>query len=261
MRKLSASILTFLLLAILVGCGGGAGGYVAGQVEEAYAYVHGGYVGRALVKVLEDGSFDVDLDEAFLPHTLAIVDFESDEWTEENTAFYVSRGNEVRVAKYVEYDGTVYVGNTVGTGLSYVEAGENGEAVGGKDLELSILRNQATMAAYYAGIQSGSFKTFSEFGGAAMPVTETHYGGVIKNDSPGYWDSGQTWIGNMNAIEAFIEENGAAFALSEMERAAEEDANGLKLWSVADAVTGATSSDFKDYLGLAQAAFGRLKVE
>ena len=261
MRKFSVAIIAVLLLATLVGCAGDAGGYLAGQIEEAYAYVHGGYIGRAVVKVLDDGSFDVNLDEAFLPHTLAIVDFESDEWTEDNTAFYISRGNEVRVAKYVEYDGKVYVGSTVGTGLSYVEAGENGEAVGGTNLELLIVKNQATMAAYYAGVQSGGFKLFTEFGGAAMPVTETNYGGVTKKNAPGYWNTGLTWLGNMAAIEAFVEENGAGYALSEMVRAAEADANGLKLWSVADAVTGATNSDFKDYVGLVQAAVGRLKVE
>jgi len=262
MSKISAVIVTVLAVAMFVGCAGDTSvGYLPGQAEDAYAYVHGGYVGRATVTVLDDGSFDVSLDDAFMPHTLAIVDIEADEWNEDNTAFYVSRGNQVRVAKYVEYDGTTYVGNTVGTGLSYVGAGENGEAVGGKDLELSILRNQATMAAYYAGIQSGSFKIFSEFGGAAMSVTETHYGGVTKKTAPGYWTTGQTWIGNIEEIEAFIEENGAAFSLSEMQRAAEEDANGLKLWSVADAVTGATNSDFKDYFNVAQLAIGRLKMD
>jgi len=84
---------------------------------------------------------------------------------------------------------------------------------------------------------------------------------VTKKASPGYWSTGQTWIGNIEEIEAFIEENGAAFSLSEMQRSAEEDANGLKLWSVADAVTGATNSDFKDYFSVAQLAIGRLKMD
>ena len=133
MRKTIAAIVVALILVALVGCGGSeeSGGYVAGQIEEAYAYVHGGYVGRAVVRTLDEGAIDVTLDEAFLPHTLGIVDYESDEWTEDNTVFYLSRGNEVRVAKYVEYDGTVYVGNTVGTGLSYVAADEAGVPTGG----------------------------------------------------------------------------------------------------------------------------------
>lgn len=261
MRKSFAAILAVLLLAFLVSCSGSSGGYMAGQISEAYAYVHGGYVGRALVKVADDGSLDVSLDEAYLPHTLGIVDYESDEWTEENTVYYLSRGSEVRVAKYVEYNGDVYVGTTVGTGLSYVAAGETGEPTGGTDLELSIVRNQSTMAAYFAGVQAGSFKVLTEFGGTAMPVTETHYGGVTKKNAPGYWNTGQTWIGNVTAIEEFAEENGVGYALSDMVRASEEDANGLKFWSVADAVTGATNSDFPDYFGLIQAAAGRLAME
>ena len=232
--------------------------YVAGQSEAAYAYSHGGYVARAIATVMWDGSVYVDINEAFLPHTLAIVDYESMEWDENNTVYYVSRGNEVRVAKYVEYDGKVWVGTTVGSSLTYVEADDSGMPAGGKDLELTILRNQATMAAYYENIESGGFKIFTEFGGTAMPVTETHYGGVTKNDAPGYWNFGQTWIGNVNAIEAFIYEYGSDFSNSEMVRAAEENEDGLKLWSVADAVTGATNSDFPDYFNVAQAAISRL---
>ena len=92
-----------------------------------------------------------------------------------------------------------------------------------------------------------------------MPVTTTAYGGVTKKDAPGYWAFGVGWKGNMEAIEAFIEENGSDYPNSEMVRAAEENADGLKLWSVADAVTGATNSDFKDYFNVAQAAISRLK--
>lgn len=262
MRKLSAALVAALLLVALIGCGGGeSGGLVPGQIEEAYAYTHGGYVGRAVVRVQDDGSVDVDIDEAFLPHSLAVVSLEDDAWSEENTVYYVQRGNEVRVAKYVEYDGTAYVGATVGTAMVYVTADEEGNPAGSQDLEQQILRNQATMGAYYNGIQGGSFKIFTEFGGDAIAITETSYGGVTKNDSPGYWNFGQTWQGNVDAIEEFIEENGAAYSLSDMVRASEENADGLKFWSVADAVTGATNSDFKDYFVVAQMAYAKLASE
>jgi len=261
MRKLSAIVVAAVLLVALAGCGGDSGGgYVSGQIEEAYAFSHGGYVARAVVRVLDDGSIDVDIDEAFLPSTLAAVDVESAEWNEGNTVSYVSHGSNVPVAKYIEYDGTAYVGTTVGSAVVYVEAGDNGEPVGGTDLNLAILRNQASMAAYYNSIQAGSFKVLTEFGGQPITVDETHYGGVTKVNAPGYWNTGQTWQGNIDAIEAFIEENGAAYSLSEMVRASEANADGLKLWSVADAVTGATNSDFKDYFGVVQTAMARLKT-
>jgi hypothetical protein len=261
MQKISIILIATLALVALIGCGGSPAGYAPGQVEEAYAYTHGGYVGKATVRVDSEGALSVTLDEAFLPHTLGIVDFEAEEWTEENTAYYVQRGSEVRVAKWVEYDGTVYVGETVGAALVYVEADEEGNPAGAKDLELQILQNQGTMAAYYANIQNGGFKIFTEFGGEAMEVNETSYGGVTKLNSPGYWNFGQTWAGNMEAIEAFVEENGFSYSLSDMNRATTEDAEGLKKWTVGDTLTGATNSDFKDYFGVIHTAAARLEMQ
>lgn len=235
------------------------GAYVPGQTETAYGYTHGGYVGMAKVKTDDNGDLTVSLDEAFLPHVLAQVDVEAAEWSEDNTVVFDSHGPK-NVAKYVEYNGKVYVAVSAGTSLTYVEADEAGMAVGNTDLEMSILRNQGTMAAYYALIASGSFKTFTEFGGDAMVVTTTGSGGLTKKNSPGYWAFGQTWIGNITAIEEFIAANGVQFNEADMVRASEENADGLKLWSVADAVSGATNSDFKDYFGLAQHAAGKLKT-
>ncbi|MBN1687279.1 MAG: hypothetical protein JW852_11525 [Spirochaetales bacterium] len=261
MRKSTNALVALGMFVITAGLVTAQSGYVPGQAAEAYAYTHGGYVGRAIVKVLQNGLLDVEIDEAFLPHTLAIVDMESAMWDDKNTAYYLNRGNEVRVAKYVEYDGAVYVGTTVGASLTYVEAGRNGEPAGGQDLELLILKNQETMAAYYGNIQNGRFKVLATFGGPATPVTKTSYGGVTKATSPGYWNFGQTWQGNIDAIEEFIEEYGSAFRRSEMTLASQADAQGLKFWSVADAVSGATNSDFKDYFALAQAAIAQLKMK
>ena len=236
------------------------GTYAPNQRETAYAYTHGGYVGKADVVVNAEGNLEVDIDEAFLPHTLASVDIEADEWSEGNTISYVSRGNTLYVAKYVGYNEKVYVGIPTGTGFSYVEADESGTPAGGLDLEKAILRNQGTMAAYYALISAEKFGLLPEFGGNPVPVTTTHYGGVTKKNSPGYWSDGIGWRGNMEAIEDFIEGNGAQYSLTQLVRASEEDADGLKFWSVADTVTSATNSDFKDYFGLVQSAIGRLKT-
>jgi len=237
-----------------------SGPYLPDQRAEAYAYTHGGYVGKAVVTVGADGSLSVAIDEAFLPHTLALVDIESDDWSDANTVSYMSHGNENHAAKYIQYNETVYVGVPTGTIISYVEADENGNPAGGVDLEKAILRNHDTMRAYYALIGSGKFGVLPEFGGEVIPVTTTSYGGLSKKDAPGYWNTGQTWIGNIEAMEAFIEENGGQYPLTEMVRATEENSDGLKPWSVADTVTAATNSDFKDYFSLVQNALGRLKT-
>jgi len=253
---------------LLVACGSGESGdqgevsgpYLPDQRAEAYAYTHGGYVGKAVVTVGSDGSLSVDVDEAFLPHTLALVDIESEEWSGTNTVSYMSRGDEYYVAKYVQYNDKVYAGVPTGTGFSYVEADENGNPAGNADLEKAILRNHDTMRAYYALIGAGKFAVLPAFGGEALAVTTTSYGGLTKKNATGYWDFGQTWLGNIEAMEAFIEENGGQYSLTEMVRAAEENSDGLKLWSVADTVTAATNSDFKDYFDLVQSALGRLKT-
>lgn len=261
MSKSITALITALLFVAAAGLLSAAPAYVPGQTAEAYMYTHGGYVGKATVEVLSDGSLDIEIDEAFLPHWLAIVNLESDEWSDANTTSYGLRGKTYNVAKHIEYDGTVYVGTTVGTSLTYVKAGDSGEPVGGKDLELLIIKNQDTMAAYFKNLKSGGLKVLTGFKGEAKSVTETVYGDVFKDSSPKYWTTGQTWKGNINAIEEFIEQYGSAFQHSEIKRAKEKNKDGLKFWSVVDAVTGATNIDFKDYFAMVQLAIAQLKMQ
>lgn len=261
MRKIVVALLAVSAFLTTISLSAAVPRYAPGQTAEAYAYTHGGYVGQAIVKVQSNGSLDVEIDEAFLPHILAVVNLKSSEWSEDNTVFYVSHGRKAYVAKYVEYDGVVYVGTTVGTALIYVMADDSGQPSGSDGLEKLIIKNQDTMAAYYKNIKNGGFKVMTGFKSMAEPVTATNYGGVTKASSPKYWNFGQTWQGNINAIEKFIEENGATYSFSEMAQATEKNSDGLKLWSVADAMTGATNSDFKDYFGLAQLAIAQLKMK
>lgn len=265
MRKVLPILIAGLLVFAVLGCesngnGNGEGedtGYEPGQTAEAYAYIHGGYVGQVVASTNDDGELDVQIDEAFLPHTLAVVDIEEDEWNEDNTVTYESHG-EYHAAKYVEYDGTVYVGTTVGNSVTYVEADEDGEPAGNKDLELEIIHGQNSMAAYFENIQDGAFKTFTEFEGDANEVTTTQHGSLTKRGSE-YWNFGPLgWSGNIEAIEEFVEEEGVAYTLDEMEQAEEENDDELRPWSVADAVTGATLSDFPDYFTLVQTAVAKL---
>lgn len=262
MRNLIVAV-SILLLAALVGCASGSdeaavGGFAPNQESVAYAYTHGGYVGRAVVTTDAEGNLSAELNEAFLPHTLAEVDIESADWNEENTATYISREEPVYVARHISYDGTNYVGVTVGPAMIYVQADDSGNpdlgVRSGQDLEQIIIDNQATMANYYDVIEAGGFQVFTEFGGSPIAVTASSYGGLTKADG-GYWAFGELgWQGNMDAIEGFVAENGAAGQISDMVRG---DDN---FWSVADATSGATASDFPDYFGLVQAAVGRLEL-
>ncbi|MFW5686069.1 MAG: hypothetical protein ACOC0O_05380 [Spirochaetota bacterium] len=256
MRTFITVLIAALALVALVGCGNDAEaptGFAPNQTAVAYNYVHGGYVGQAIAETNDEGGFEVTLDEAFLPHTLAIVDMESGDWNEDNTVFYVQRGNEVRVAKWVSYNGTNYTGVTVGSALAYVESDDEGNAAGGTILEKNILRNEANMEQWWDSIDDGAFQVFTEFGGEGTPVTSTSYGSLYKRGSS-YWTNGLSWQGNMDAIEEAAEENGVAFTLDDMVRADSE-------WELADAGTGATASDFKDYFSLIQLAVARLEMQ
>lgn len=265
MRRITLILIVLLAAIALVACGGNGadddmamaeGGYAPNQTVEAYMYVHGGYVGQATASTDAEGNLDVEIDEAFLPHTLASVDMESGDWNEDNTVFYIQRGNEVRVAKWIAVGGTNYVGTTVGGALAYVEADEDGNPTGATILEKGIIRNQGSMAQYFNGVGNGAFQIFMEFGGDAMTVDTTSYGSVYK-DGSSYWAEGTRGLGwqpNMNAIEEFVEENGADYSLDQIEST--DDG-----WEVADTVTGATASDFVDYFTLVQLAVAQLDVQ
>ena len=222
MKKIIIFLLSILVIASFIGCGSGTkenseaagitGVYAPNQTTTAYSYIHGGYVGRAIAKTDANGDISVSFDEAFLPHVLAGVDIEAAEWNEDNTVLFDSHGD-AYAAKYIEYSSKLYIGVSVGKSISYVAADETGAAVGNTDLEMSIIRDQASMAAFYALVPAGQFKIFTEFGGEAIPVTTTSNGGLTKKSSPGYWNFGQTWVGNITAIEDFIAENGVQFNL------------------------------------------------
>ncbi|MFW5737380.1 MAG: hypothetical protein ACOCYX_00570, partial [Spirochaetota bacterium] len=77
MRTLTILIAVMAAVFMLASCGSDAEaptGFVPDQSVEAYAYVHGGYVGQVVATTDDEGEFSVTIDEAFLPHTLAIVD-------------------------------------------------------------------------------------------------------------------------------------------------------------------------------------------
>ena len=261
MRKLFIIAIVGLALGALIGCGGQAEtpaaptGFAPNQSAVAYNYVHGGYVGVAEVTTDAEGALTAILDEAFLPHTLAAVDFEAAEWNEDNTVFYVVRGNTNYVAKHVAYNGNNYVGTTVGTSVTYVAADDEGNPAGNTDLEMEIIRNEARMAEWFEKAQAGAFEIFTEFGGTPIPVTTTSYGGVTKRGST-YWNFGLGWQGNIEAVEEAAQQHGVRFGLDELNRRSDDNR-----WEMADVVTSATLSDFPDYFALIQTASARLKME
>ncbi|GEM_PF-1383076 len=235
-------------------------GYVD-QTVEAYGFVHGGYVGQVTI-VVTNGELDVEINEAFLPHSLAVVTLEGD-WNETNTLTIGTSS----YALYIMYDGAVYKALETEAGLLvYSAVDETGALKTGrfdvKNLEMHIIRDDANMKAYYDALNDGEFKLMTSFDDAS-PIVLTD--NLFKDGNPNYWQAGGDrlgWQANIDAIEAFLEDNGAAFnSLDFTQVDATVDGVEDTYWQVVDSIAGATNSDFPDYFQLAQAAFGQLETE
>lgn len=240
-------------------------GYVD-QVVEAYGFTHSGYVGQVTI-VVTDGVLDVEINEAFLPHSLTTVTLSTTElpteWNETNTLTIGTKS----YALHIMYNGGIYKAlATDAELLVYSEVDELGVLKTGrrdvKNLEMDIIKNDATMQAYYTALADGEFKLLKSFDDTT-PVAVTE--GQFKEGNPDYWQAfGDKlgWQANIDALESFLEENGAAFDTLEF-TLVPVTVNDVEdnYWQVVDTITGATNSDFQDYFQLAQAAFGQLETE
>lgn len=233
------------------------------QTVEAYGYTHGGYVGKVTI-VVTDGALDVEIDEAFLPHSLTQVTLSTEaaptDWNELNTVTIGTKS----YALFIVYNGTMFKALQTEAGLLiYSQVDETGTLKTGrndvKNLEMAIIRTDGSMKAYYDALSAGELKLMTSLDDTnPTAVTE----GLFKDGNPNYWGAGTTslgWQANIDALEAFLEENGAAFNTLEFTKV-DTTVNGVEdsFWQVADAIAGATNSDFPDYFQLAQAAFGQL---
>ena len=236
------------------------------QSVEAYGFTHGGYVGQVTI-VVTNGVVDVEINEAFLPHTLAAVKLSTESaptvWNETNT---LTTGGK-SYALYIMLDEKTYKALDTEAGIviySVVDA-EGAVKTGKwdvKNLEMNIITNEMNMKAYYDALNNDGFKLLKSFGDTS-PVVITE--GQFKEGNPDYWqpsDGKLGWQANIDATEAFLEENGAAFdTLAFTKVLTTVDGVEDTYWQILDSVAGATNSDFQDYFQLAQAAFGQLETE
>jgi len=236
------------------------------QSVEAYGFTHGGYVGQVTI-VVTNGVVDVEINEAFLPHTLAAVKLSTESaptvWNETNT---LTTGGK-SYALYIMLDEKTYKALDTEAGIviySVVDA-EGAVKTGKwdvKNLEMNIITNEMNMKAYYDALNNDGFKLLKSFGDTS-PVVITE--GQFKEGNPNYWQASDDklgWQANIDATEAFLEENGAAFdTLAFTTVLTTVDGVEDTYWQILDSVAGATNSDFQDYFQLAQAAFGQLETE
>jgi len=236
------------------------------QSVEAYAYTHSGYVGQVKV-VVTDGVIDVEINEAFMPHTLAAVKLSTVEaptvWDETNTtavgsSFYPT---------YIMYNDGVFKALATEAGfLVYSSVDATGALKTGKwdvkNLEMDIIKSEVSMKAYYDALTTGGLKLMKSLVDTT-PVLVSE--GQFKDGNPNYWQANTTsfgWQGNIDTLEVFLEENGAAFdtlSFTKVETTINDRTD--TYWQIGDIVTGATNSSFQEYFVLAQIAFGKLVTE
>ena len=236
------------------------------QAVEAYGFTHGGYVGQVTI-VVTNGVVDVEIDEAFMPHTLSAVTLTTDEattdWNDTNTLTIGTKS----YALFIMYNNEVFKALETEAGLLvYSIVDETGALKTGsrdnKNLEMTIIKNESNMKAYYDALNNGGLKLLKSFGDTSpLVITE----GQFKEGNPNYWQAGGDklgWQANIDALEAFLEEYGAAFDTLAFTKVT-TTVNGIEddYWQVVDTIAGATNSDFQDYFQLAQSAFGQLETE
>ncbi len=218
----------------------------------AYARVHGGhYVGVAEVVVDKDNKVvKVDFEEYYLPYNAAQVGtVGNNPELVENADVLVAGDPETAAtklyAKYFKVKSLLFSASYVNNEIKYTANG----------IEINDwVDSEENAIAYVDAIENGEVFIATSAGakhGTLVPSGVAFYG--FAKSATGYWPVSATrllgWGGNMRAMELAL--IGTDFS-GEASRG-ETDT----YWSIGDAVTGATLTDFPDYYNLAKAAYDK----
>lgn len=230
----------------------------------AYGLVHGYYVGVISVNVDVDGKVTaMDVEEYFLPYSWAKITaaqaLDGETLRAGALAVVGSRGTNY-YSQFIKIGDKVFEGFVTGTapaqGISY-------RSTGISHLE-SWLKQEAAAKWYVDQIEAGNFAITTSNGtthptwvkGAADASTAIS----MKKSASGYWtvDAPRLgWVGNVAAFKADMigKDLSQVFVYSRDAAAAA----GSQFWTVNGVVSGATWSDYPDYLHLAIQAYKNAK--
>lgn len=251
MKKLLVLFLVAVSVLGLAACGGPAKEFGYGM---AYARVHGGhYVGVAEVVVDKDNKVvKVDFEEYYLPYNAAQVGtVGANPELVSHADVIVAGDDEVAAtklyAKYFKVKSLLFVGSFNATDNA-VEYTANGIEIN------DWVDSEENAIAYVDAIENGEIFIATSAGvkHTELVVAGNAFYGFAKS-ATGYWAVSPTrllgWGGNMRAMELAL--IGTDFS-EEASRGETET-----YWSIGDAVTGATLTDFPDYYNLAKAAYDK----
>jgi len=244
MKKVLALLFAFTLVVTLGACGRSEDEWL----YDGYAHVHGHYVGVVNIEVDEDGVIEsIWLDEYYLPYHWARVS--ADHAGNDDVLEVTMRGNTVYFAKYIKIGDKLFTGAPSASG-SYVEYTADGidDFYAWIDIEENAnwYVNRVQAEEFYLANEDGSESDYER-------VEANSNAGMTKS-STDYWrrDDALGWDGNVEeTIAAFV---GAV--LPQDPTLTRDSESGL--WSVNDAETGATWSDFPDYFEVIKRAYNRV---
>jgi hypothetical protein len=249
--------LTFILIVsvfALAGCGPKA------TEGTSYGLVHGYYVGVITVNVDVDGKVTaMDVEEYFLPYSWAKITaaqaLDGETLRAGALAVVTSRGTNY-YSQFIKIGDKVFEGFVTGSGTAQ---GISYRTTGISHLE-TWLKQEAAAKWYVEQVEAGNFAITTSTGathptwvkGAADASTAI---GMTKTAS-GYWTVEAPrlgWVGNVAAFKADMigQDLSQVFVYSRDAAAAA----GSQFWTINGTVSGATWSDYPDYLHLAILAY------
>jgi hypothetical protein len=215
-----------------------------------YGLTHDHYVGVVSLTTLNDEITEISIEEYFLPYNWAKVsEADATAYAEDTLAAVGSRGTSY-YAKYIQIGDKLLTGTVIGesgsqkveyaaTGIEALEAWVAIEA--NAQWYVEQVEGEAFYLATAAGIEHPNLVRFDATSNVAM-----------TKSASGYWSGSNYplgWAGNMDAIEDLL--LGTTLNLDPADFEQNEDG----FWASGDVVTGATLSDFADYIAVALRAY------
>lgn len=270
MKKILISVLMVLMAAVLAaGCASKAETLVTNKAT-AYDMVHGHYLGIVDMTVNNDGDvLDVNFDEILFPYSWAKVNPKAETATvvPTNATFTDMWKNETVTTAYAKY---IKIGDKIfeatGTIVDNKSVPVWAEVGGGEitDLEAALADDTDLQKWYYEeGMKVSSFRIVKKVGEAYENEkygTNNSNGGLFKSTN-NYWRavdgkiSGMGWEANMFAMSNYLKTNGVNYTEGDLADI-EKDA-GTGTYKLGDVNTGATLTDFADYMTVAKAAYDK----
>ncbi len=237
----------------------------------AYGIVHNGYIGMATVTVKGDKVTDVKYDEAFLPHTWANIDVQTEEGTDLPEDVLMHSKNDINkyYAKYISIDGQLFTGTLRENDLvidtnTYANQTIKYSSDKIPDLFAYLYNNDKNCEWYFNAVKSGKVFISDKDGKKLETYQSLNTNGWLKSEGK-YWQSSESsplgWKGNIDAMVKYLKDK----VLTKLDNSkfvqdtigVEQDGYNYKYWTIDGVKTQVTMTDAYNYYKLAYEAYAK----